>query len=198
MRKKLFTFFCAMIISMSSIVNVHAGQPILGGRLMGGIGDYNQGTYRYYWLDSSLKTNLVTTGIDGWNHSSRYSGVFSKINFVQTTNRPSSAVDFYGKTLAKYTLGETSYFRSNGDLTASDVESWSFCRISINTSSTASGSVGLTDWKYIRTSSHEMGHALGFNENNTAPDSIMCQTENCSLKYNYPIKSDINTLNSMY
>ena len=107
-------------------------------------------------------------------------------------------MDYYAKSLPKYTYGETYYFRSNGSSASKTIENWDFCRVYINTSSTAMGSTALTDFHYIRTSGHEMGHVLGFNECNSETNSIMCQAQYSSLKYNYPIAADINKLNTMY
>lgn len=198
MKKRLLTLLGVFCILTTFTIPASASYSIWNGRLSGGIGDYNQGNYREYWIDSDLNTDMVTKGIDGWNHSTSYSGIFSKINFQETSDRPSSVMDYYSSDLEDYTLGETYYYRSNGSSASKSVENWAYCRVYINTSSTAMGNKALTNFNYVRTSAHEMGHVLGFNECNSEKDSIMCQSKYSNNNYNYPIAADIKKLNTMY
>lgn len=178
-------------ILTTSIVPASASYSIFNKRLAGGIGNYDDDTYREYWISSNLNTDLVTRGIDGWNHSSDYSGVFSELNFKETSDRPSSIMDYYSKTLPDGILGITEYYRSDGRSATKNIENWAFCRVYITTAH-------MSDFEYIVTSAHEMGHVLGFSECNSEKDSIMCQLKYSSEKYDYPIAADINKLNTMY
>lgn len=191
MKKKFLTMLGIVCILIASTVPASASYSLMNKRLAGGIGNYDNDTYREYWIDSDLNTDLVTTGIDGWNHSTEYSGVFSELNFKETSDRPSSIMDYYAKTLPDGTLGLTYYYRSNGSSANTNIENWAYCRVYITTND-------ISDFKYITTCAHEMGHVLGFNECNTEKDSIMCQLKYSNQQYDYPIAADIEKLNAMY
>jgi hypothetical protein len=158
------------------------------GRLIGGIAS------RYYYISSEVnyKSSLIVQGIDGWNFSYSRTGVSSKVSFNKTTNKSSSVMDIYGAWLGSGIGGQTTYWSSAGSKISPTSTNWKYCKVTFNVDGV------LSNYEWTRTSAHEMGHVFGFSENNSEPNSIMCQSAYCSGLYNLPIAVDIRTLNNMY
>lgn len=169
MKKKIFSIGIISVccaLAMSSVA--FASVPVLGGRLSRGVSDM------CYYVDSTASsyTSYINTGIKRWTNSG-----YSPSNFIKMTAVSSNwatDVDYYAQEMKEFIspscLAETSYFNSNGNNCSSSTQ-YFFAEIMINEDTIED----ITSYQKIGTMAHELGHALGLNENNSDTSKIMCR-----------------------
>lgn len=129
---------------------------------------------RYYIASDNPYANITKKGVYDWNNSVAAPEVWTPIWFTQTTNRSSSIVDFMVNSNYTYEwLAQTTYFVGSTPIYP-QLQKWYWAKIEYNVARMQFS----TAFERQGTAAHEFGHALGLNEHNLNPGSIMCQ-----LKY---------------
>jgi len=155
---------CALAMSNVAFALV----PTIGGYLSRGVGKM------CYYVDSSANsyTSYINTGINRWTNSG-----YSPSNFIKMTavsSNYATDVDYYAVNeddmLYPLAIAITDYYTSSGSGTTGLVPYY-YAEITIN-----KDEIGYcTNYEKIGTMAHELGHALGLEENNSNTSSIMCQ-----------------------
>ena len=153
-------------LAMSAVA--YATIPVIGGYLSRGVDNM------CYYVDSSASsyTSYINTGITRWTNGGHSPSNF--INMTAVSSNYATDVDYYAKDMmdmfAVGALAETMYFTSSGGSSAG-ANPYYYAEITINIDNIAD----CTSYEKIGTMAHELGHALGLNENNSNPSRIMCQ-----------------------
>lgn len=99
------------------------------------------------------------------------------MNFKRTNNRTESAIDiYYTHEGSDKEYNGFTRFRKNGNYINPDKSNWEYARIYYNLDNGMQPSIDAKEHKrLVAVFKHEVGHALGLNENNTNQNTIMCQ-----------------------
>lgn len=171
--------------------------PILGGKLINGV------TYRKYFIASNISqftTNIESAFYD-WNNSTGSPSTKTPIWFSKTTQSALSVIDFHrdyeiSDPPGSRIFGYTRFYSSNSIQLNPTTSYWYYARIDLDsTNLNTLGTVqGRTKKSVI---AHEIGHAMGLDENNTNPYSIMCQMGS-NRKVDRAQYIDLNQINILY
>lgn len=142
--------------------------PTLKG-LSGGV----QNKY-YYISTNNLYSNITIQGVYDWNNSVAAPNIWTPIWFTKTTLRSKSVVDiFVNSNFSNDWLAQTTYYVNSTNINP-HFQKWYWAKIEYNTARMQF----CTAFERQGTAAHEFGHAIGLDEHNSNPGSIMCQ-----LKY---------------
>lgn len=142
--------------------------PTIGGYLSRGVDNM------CYYVDSSASsyTSYINTGINRWTNSGYSPSDF--INMTAVSSNYATDVDYYAQPEEDFlftgAIAETTFYASDG-MEGSGVVPYYYSEIRINTDEFPS----CTSFEKIGTMAHELGHAMGLDENNSNTSSIMCQ-----------------------
>lgn len=181
MKKSIFKVFVFLAIFAFSTGTVLAYNPLLGGKLINGVGNVcytvNGGAANYTWYINDAANNWMYTGWD------------NPIYMTPVSSTYGSTIDIYSRADGNNgTLAYTIFFNSNGTQ-QSYTSNYLYSQIWINSSIIGNYNIG-------GTMRHEMGHVFGMNENNGNPYSIMAQT--WARKVQTVQKVDNDTINYLY
>lgn len=162
--------------SFTSIVADNAEPPLLQGKYQNGVGNLT------IYIDSASGADYWETYITGGANNWMYpgSGMSNPIYIKYVSSNYGSNMDFYAKpktfwstSIRDYVMAETQHYDDSDVRIQGGSRDWYSAMILINDDNFKE------DWfsneEAQGTIIHEMGHALGLNENNTNPNSIMCQ-----------------------
>lgn len=153
--------------------------------LNGGVGNWGY-TKRYYWIDSSASdiSNTIIAAYNSWIYTSDI--LATPISWRQTTTKSSGTVEFYTYSSADGNNGYTSFWCYNNAVNP-EQKNWGWCMIYYNKRYDAGQG----------TLAHEIGHTMGLNENNTNPDTVMCQAGS-GRRVTTPQLGDLQGINAKY
>lgn len=192
--RKIIMIAVVILFTTSTIMNAHA-YVLQEKRLNGGVGNYYNGTYRYYWYNTNdPQKNNILASIYKWNHTG--SILVTKINFSSTTYKPSSVADFYHTNEPNVGAnGYTLYYVGNSTNPINIGSSnWDWARIYINDPYYNQLATNELKQGVI---CHEFGHVMGLDENNSDPNTIMCQAGSGRVATS-PQLDDLRGINAMY
>lgn len=162
-----------------------------------GVGNWGNNK-RYYYISSSAsgQTSYIESAMYHWIYTSEDPGVSTPISFRRTYDQNSSVMDIYlGNFYDESTgyIAETEFYIYSNRVNQY-YENWGWTNIKINNPVYG---YYLTNFQKEGTISHEMGHVMGLDHNNSDQFSIMCQ-----LQYNRLVKApfpdDLNGINALY
>ncbi|MBR2895996.1 MAG: hypothetical protein IKC03_10140 [Oscillospiraceae bacterium] len=186
----------ATIVSLTVSIYAYSTQPTAGSqyRLEGGIQSQE------YYISTNYNTtpysSAFQTAISNW-----CSG--SDASFSQTTTYWDGAIDMYTYSASDSANGYTVYWvgtGAGGDNTQytsnrSVPDDWWCSEVYVNRNYVSSSSTGSSGASAVM--AHEVGHAFGFTENNTEPESIMCQAGH-GRTASQPHSQDKDALDQLY
>lgn len=192
--KKLFTitlmilslFMALIFVMISPPQKSHAYNTYNGHVLNGGVGNWGNNK-RYYYISSSAsgQTSYIESAMYHWIYTSEDPGVSTPISFRRTYDQNSSVMDIYlGNFYDESTgyIAETEFYIYSNRVNQY-YENWGWTNIKINNPVYG---YYLTNFQKEGTISHEMGHVMGLDHNNSDQFSIMCQ-----LQYNRLVKAPV-------
>ena len=169
MKKKLLNIgIISTCVTLALSGSAFAIVPTIGGYLSRGVDDM------CYYVDSSANayTSYINTGINRWANSGYSPRHF--INMTAVSSNYATDVDYYAMDaedmLVYGAIAETLFYSSSG-VCLSGNSPYYYAEISINNDIISQ----CTSFEKIGTMAHELGHAMGLDENNSNPNSIMCQ-----------------------
>ena len=153
--------------------------------LNGGVGNWGY-SKRYYWIDSSASgiSNTILAAYNSWIYTSNI--LETPISWRQTTTKSSGTVEFYTYSSIDGSNGYTSFWRYSNAVSPRQ-ENWGWCMIYYNNYYDAGQA----------TIAHEIGHTMGLDENNTNPDTVMCQAAH-NRRVTTPQLGDLQGINAKY
>lgn len=169
MKKKILNIGIVSACCAFAMSNVaFALVPTIGGYLSRGV------DRMCYYVDSSASsyTSYINTGINRWTNSGYSPSDF--INMTAVSSNYATDVDYYALDEDDFMYGGviaiTDFFTSSGT-ESSGQSSYYYSEITINKGEMNS----ISNYNKIGTMAHELGHAMGLDENNSNTSSIMCQ-----------------------
>lgn len=194
----LLSLFMAFLFVLTTPPQKSSGYNTFNGHVLtGGVGNWGYSKRYYYISDSATGlTSLINSAMDHWIYTSENPGVSTPISFRRTYDQSSSVMDiflgyFYDE--STYVIGETEFYIYSTRVNPY-AQNWGWANIKLNH---PVFSYYLTNFHKEGTISHEMGHVMGLNDNNSDQTSVMCQ-----LGYNRLVKSpnrdDLNGINALY
>ena len=186
--KIIVTLLVAFIMLSTSTVSTYAASKaytLLPYSLNGGVGNWGYNK-RYYWLDSSASkiSDKILDSYNAWIYTSDI--LETPISWRRTTTKSNGTVEFYTYNNADNCNGYTSFWLYN-DAVRPRQENWGWCMIYYNNH--YNGGKG--------TIAHEIGHTMGLDENNTNPNTVMCQASS-GRKVSTPKLGDLKGINAKY
>ena len=186
--KNILVSMLTLILTFSLTINVFAAATpyvLLKYELNGGVGNWGYNK-RYYWNDSSASeiSDTINAAYNSWIYTSHI--LETPISWRQTTTKSSGTVEFYTYSSSDNKNGYTSFWRYNTQVSPNS-QNWGWCIIYYNTNYTGGQA----------TLAHEIGHTLGLNENNSNPDTVMCQMAS-GRRVSTPQLGDLQGINTKY
>lgn len=175
----------SMLISNASTAFSY---ELIGGKFKGGISNLK------YKIDSSASdySSTISKAATSWNQTDT-STYFRKATTGAKITINANDKDFENDKDNANVIAWTKFLKmDNGN--------WGAAKITIHTSKYEALSYKYSMNKAQRqqgTIAHELGHTLGLDENNTMPNSIMCQSRGGRRVYT-PQEDDINGVNDLY
>lgn len=169
MKKKMLSIgiiSACCTIAMSTVAL--AAVPVLGGYLSRGVDSM------CYYVDSTASpyTTYINSGINRWTNSGYSPSDF--INLTAVSSNYATEIDYYAQDMLEFVMpsciAETTFYSASG-MGASGIVPYYYTEIRINEDTIAHR----TSYEKIGTMAHEVGHALGLDENNNDTSKIMCQ-----------------------
>lgn len=167
MKKKIFGVLLCITILASSLIGVKTANtepPALGGRMINGIGNVT------VYIDSGSGATYWQRLIKDAVHNWMYTGFGAKANNI---------------------LAATSWRASNMSYIEPRTTNWYSADMYLHDSGLRKNDI--SDAQATGTMAHELGHGFGMNENNSNPNSNMCQS-----LYRVVQKVDNDALNRLY
>ncbi len=194
MRKGRVVAF-ALVFALAMTPSAAFGYRLLGHRLKYGVGDCGAST-QYYYIDSSAWAFAPTceSAMSDWVHTTSRLGITTPISYKRTTVKSSSRMDIYSKSYVfpSGVLAGTQFF--NGSTLADpSVTDWVWGKIAFDQPYYSQ----LSNFNMKGTASHEMGHVMGLNENNSNIYAVMCQL-GCGRVVCNAQKDDLAGINYLY
>ena len=186
--KKIVAFVLVLVMSFAFTINAFAATrayTLLPYSLNGGVGNWGY-SRRYYWIDSSASgiSNTILAAYDSWINTSDI--LSTPISWRQTTTKSSGTVEFYTYNSADNNNGYKSFWRYSNAVNPNE-QNWGWCMIYYNNRYNAGQG----------TVAHEIGHTMGLDENNTNPDTVMCQAGS-GRRVTTPQLGDLQGINAKY
>lgn len=186
--KIIVSLSLVFIMLFSFTINTFAAArpyTLLPYSLNGGVGNWGF-SKRYYWIDSSASgiSNTILAAYNSWIYTSNI--LETPISWRQTTTKASGTVEFYTYSSIDGSNGYTSFWRYSNAVSPRQ-ENWGWCMIYYNNYYDAGQA----------TIAHEIGHTMGLDENNTNPDTVMCQAA-YNRRVTTPQLGDLQGINAKY
>jgi len=141
--------------------------------LNGGVGNYGYND-RYYFVASGAQQydTYIHNAMHDWIYTTSRLGITTPISWLETSTQSSSVMDLHAANYwgSNGTIAETSYWTYDTQKNP-ETSNWGWGKIKINTPVFN----GLSSFNREGSCAHEMGHVMGLDENNTMPQSVMCQ-----------------------